>query len=390
MKMENRLEDVNREFGRIFGEKPMLVVSPGRINLLGEHTDYNEGFVLPAAIDKAICFALAPSGDDYCRLRALDLNESHEFRINSFKPAAAGWPNYLLGVLDQLQKRGHELRGFNCVFGGDIPIGAGLSSSAALEAGLAFGLNELFGLRLEPLELVIIARAAENEYVGMRCGIMDQFINIFGRPGCALRLDCRSLDWEAVPLHFEKHRIWLVDSRIRHAHASSEYNLRRRQCEQAVAVLAESGRQVKSLRDADLEMLGAVRDRLEPVAFRRADYVIRENARLLEACRLLQADELGAFGALMFEAHAGMRDDFEISCPELDLLVETARESGLALGARLMGGGFAGCSINLVEESSAAEFREVLSRRFRAGFGREPLFYPVNITGGTHKMGVKS
>jgi galactokinase len=370
-------------FREIFRSEPLLVRSPGRVNLIGEHTDYNEGFVLPAAVDKAIYFAVGPRPGGKVTFHAADLEESHDLDLSALAPSVKRWPNYLIGVVDQLLKGGHHLGGFACVYGGDIPIGSGMSSSAAIEAGLAFSLNKIFGLGLEPLAIVKLAQKAENEFVGVRCGIMDMFINIFGRPKSVLKLDCRSLDYRYFPFERDDLRVVLCDTQVKRELASSEYNVRRGQCEAGVKILAKHEPGVRSLRDATPEMLAAHQIEFEPVIYRRCDYVVRENRRVEEACADLQAGDLAAFGRRMNGSHDGLRDDYQVSCSELDVLVDAARTVPGVLGARMMGAGFGGCTINLVEEHAVEALEESAARAFRGAFGRDPKFYISSLRSGT-------
>ncbi len=374
-------------FARHFRTTPLLVVSPGRVNLIGEHTDYNEGFVLPAATDKAIVFALAPRVDAVCHFVSLDFEQEYRCELDGLHRSPLSWPNYLQGVLDQVQKGPKPLRrGVNCVFGGDIPIGAGMSSSAAIEGGLAFGLNRMFGLGMDGKAMALLAQKAEHEFVGVRCGIMDQFINLHGRERSALKLDCRSLEYEYIPFEREDLRIVVCDTMVRRELASSEYNVRRGQCEQGVAVLQRHDPSVRSLRDATLEMLGEHQSEMDPVVYKRCAYVVRENERLLAGCRDLEAGDFAAFGRRMSASHAGLRDDYEVSGPELDALVDAAMTVPGVLGARMMGAGFGGCTINLVEEAAVPALREKVVAAYEPAFGKRPAVHVIRIERGTHEV----
>ncbi|MBN2572881.1 MAG: galactokinase [Ignavibacteriales bacterium] len=377
------MEKYKNKFIELFTNEPLMVRSPGRINLIGEHTDYNDGFVLPAAIDKSIYFAIAPSGKDSCHLYAYDLNEEYKFKINSYAKITGGWQNYLLGVIDQFKKLYLAIDGFNCVFGGDIPIGSGMSSSAAVEAGLAFALNNIFKLNLNKLELTKLAQRAENEFVGVRCGIMDQFANLFGQKDKVLKLDCRTLEFELIPLELKKYSILLIDTKVKHSLASSEYNLRRAQCEESVKYFAKFDNSIKSLRDVNLELIMEHKDKLESVLFKSAFFVVSENKRLLDGCNDLMNGNIDAFGEKMFATHYGLKNDYEVSCPELDYLVEMAEQFNGVVGSRLMGGGFGGCTINLVETNKIEEFKEIILRSYFKKFNIKPQFYSVSITNGT-------
>ncbi len=381
--MEKLAIQIRKKFGELFTGEPILVRSPGRVNLIGEHTDYNEGFVLPAAIDRAIYFAVSLRNDASCRFYAYDLNESFQCDAKALRKSDPSWANYLMGVLDQLQQLGYQIPGVECVFGGNIPIASGLSSSAALEAGFAFALNLLLGLNFEPLELARLAQRAENEFVGVQCGIMDQFANLFGRKERVIRLDCRTLEHEYYPFRNQDVRVVLCDSQVSRELNTSEYNTRRQQCEQAVAILQRSYPDIRSLRDVTLQMLLDHREEMSEVIFRRAKYVIEENERVLEACRMLQEEDLTAFGELMYASHAGLRDDYEVSCDELDLLVNATFEIDGVLGARLMGAGFGGCTINLVQEEKLNHFLEQMERVYHEQLMREPKIYVTGIESGT-------
>jgi galactokinase len=384
--MHEIILQVQKKFKKLYGENPMLFRSPGRVNLIGEHTDYNEGFVLPAAVDKAIYFALSPRKDRKCLLFASDLNQSHEFKVSELAKSEKRWPNYIMGVVDQIQKAGHALPGFNCVFGGDIPIGAGMSSSAAIEAGLAFALNTIFGFNIDPLDLVKLSQKAENEFVGVRCGIMDQFINIFGKPKKVLKLDCRSLEYTYFPFEREDLKIVLCDTQVPRALASSEYNIRRQQCESGVKLLQKYAPSVKSLRDVSPELIEAHKREFESTIYKRCDYVIRENLRVETACNDLEQGDFRSFGRRMYESHAGLRDDYEVSCKELDVLVEAASEVEGVLGARLMGAGFGGCTINLVEEQAVENFSDKVRPAYLAKTGRESKIYVTRLLSGTEQI----
>jgi galactokinase len=372
------------KFHKRFGAGPLLVVSPGRVNLIGEHTDYNEGFVLPGATDKAIVFALAPRADAVCHFVSQDFDQEFRCELDALHRSPLRWPDYLQGVIDQFLRAGHKIRGFNCVFGGNIPIGAGMSSSAAIEGGLAFALNVMFHLGLDSLTLVKLAQKAENEFVGVRCGIMDQFINIHGREKKVLKLDCRSLTYELFPFEREDLRIVVSDTLVRRELAGSEYNVRRRQCEDGVNLLKSYRPEVRSLRDVDLELLQAHQAEFDPVVFRRCDYVVRENIRVAEACRDLLGGDFKSFGERMYDSHAGLRDDYEVSSAELDSLVEAASKVPGVLGSRMMGAGFGGCTISLVESAAVPEFEARVSRDYQAATGQAPKIHVIKIEAGTH------
>jgi galactokinase len=351
----NRIESVESAFRKKFKEQPMLFRSPGRVNLIGEHTDYNMGYVLPAAIDKAIYFAMTPREDRCCDVVAMDMNDEYEFFIDDLQFTKKGWPNYLMGVVDQLIHAHYLIQGFNCVFGGDIPIGAGMSSSAALEAGLAFALNDIFELRIDDLALVKYAQKAENKFVGVQCGIMDQYINIFGKQDNVLRIDCRSWGYKYYPFAFPSISLVLFDTRVSHTLASSEYNRRREECGEGVAIIKKYSPEVNSLRDVSVGMIQRYKEKMNATIYRRCKYVVEENERVLQACNELEKGDLNAFGKLMAKTHEGLSRDYEVSCKELDYLVELVRDDPQVYGSRMMGGGFGGCTINLIENSHIEE-----------------------------------
>ena len=381
--MNSEMGKVKAGFEDLYGRDPLIIRSPGRVNLIGEHTDYNNGFVLPAAIDKSIYIALKARTDDLCRLYAADLGEKYEFEKVNLTRSGIVWANYLIGVLDQFKKSGKNTGGFDCVFGGDIPIGAGLSSSAAIEAGLAFGLNKLFDLEIPGIELVKLSQRAENEFVGVQCGIMDQFINIFGKENKVLKLDCRSLDFEYFPFENKGLKIVLCDTQVKHSLAESEYNLRRKQCEEGAAKLSRFDPSVSSLRDVTLDFLYGHEDDLDPVTFKRCAYVIRENERVRLACAELNRNNFMAFGELMYQSHEGLKNEYEVSCVELDLLVDITSEMEGVLGSRMMGGGFGGCTINIINEEYVEDFKQIVSDKYNKKFKKRLEFYVSKISKGT-------
>ncbi len=377
------LNFVMKKFREKFNEQPLLVRSPGRVNLIGEHTDYNNGFVLPAAIDKAIYFAITPRIDKTAKLFALDMDEYFEFDIMKPEYTNKGWPNYLMGVVDQLNRYGYYVEGFNCVFGGNIPIGAGLSSSAALEAGLAYALNFIFNLGIDKLSLVKLAQKAENEFVGVKCGIMDQYINIFGKNGHVLKIDCQTLEYEYYPFEFENISIVLFDTNVSHSLASTEYNQRRNECNTGVGVIKKYYPQINSLREVSTELLTEYEQKMDPVIYKRCKYVVEENHRLLSACNCLLKNDLKSFGQLMYKTHEGLSKDYEVSCEELDYLVEMTKTNPKVYGSRMMGGGFGGCTINLIENYELEYDLEKIKESYKNKFKKEPGIYVTKISNGT-------
>jgi galactokinase len=376
-------ESIEKKFIELFTLKPLLVKSPGRINLIGEHTDYNEGFVLPAAIDKEMVLGVAKNGLDVCRLYSYDYDEQSTYNLADLRPAENGWANYILGVVDQLKKAGYDIGGFDCAFGGNIPIGAGLSSSAALECGIAFSLNQLFDLNVNKQSLIKFSQKAEHEFAGVQCGIMDQFASVMGKAGYAIRLDCRSLEFNYFPINLQDYQIILCDSQVKHSLASSEYNTRRKECEQGVEKVREKYPDVKSLRDITKSMLEEVKDRVGPVVYKRCRYIIEENQRLLSGCELLEKGDIAGFGEKMYGSHDGLSTMYEVSCKELDFLVDFTRNKDYVVGSRMMGGGFGGCTINLIAKDKKEEFKSSIKKAYKENFDFELKMYEVAIKNGT-------
>jgi len=382
--IDSKINSVLNHFKEKFLQNPLLVRSPGRINLIGEHTDYNEGFVLPTAVDKAIIFAVAPHTEPLYRFYSVDMEEYDEVKSSELNKSSTQWANYLIGVIDQIRQMDMDVPGFDCVFGGNIPIGAGLSSSAALETGLAFSLNKIFQWGLTKLDLVKLSQRAENEFVGVQCGIMDQFTNIFGAHKKVIRLDCRSLDYEYYPFDFKGLRIVLYDTRVSHSLASSEYNKRRAQCEQGVAYLKKYRSNIKSLRDVDLEFLKSFENQMDPILYKRCHYVVKENERLLSGCDDLKHKDLETFGKKMYQSHQGLKYEYEVSCDELDFLVQNTIDQDAVLGSRMMGGGFGGCTINLIQNEVLDEFNDQIKNAYLKKFNKELGIYKIKIEKGTH------
>jgi galactokinase len=361
----------------------VVVRSPGRVNLIGEHTDYNEGFVLPASVDKAMIFVVSPRTDGLCYFYATDLRDEFSVSISAIQRTPKGWPNYLLGVIEEIKKLGFEVPGCDVVFGGDIPIGAGMSSSAAVECGFAFALNRLFDFGISRMDIVKLGQRSENNFVGLNCGIMDQFVNIFGEDKKVLKIDCRSLDYEYFPFERNDLAIVLCETEAKRSLASSEYNIRRQQCEMGVKVLQNHRPEIRSLRDVSPEFLNEHRVEMDPVAFQRCAYVVAENGRVLKACEDLHRNDFRAFGEQMYRSHSGLRDGYQVSSLDLDFLVESASSIDGVLGARMMGAGFGGCTINLVEQSSVDTFVEEMKNRYRQRTGKVSNVYVTHIQSGT-------
>lgn len=388
--MEKFIQQIKEEFVNRFGQDYTLIKSPGRVNLIGEHTDYNDGFVLPAAVDKSIVLAMNANDTDSCRFYAMDKEESFETEITEdLQKSDQIWPNYLLGVVDQLRKNGYEVEGFDCVFGGDVPIGAGMSSSAALEGGILFGLAVLNDWDIPAIEMAQIARKAENEFVGVQCGIMDQFASLNGKEDYAMKLDCRSLDYEYFPFNGDEIQIVLCDTQIRRELASSEYNVRRQQCEQGVETLQQWDPKIKSLRDVELPQLLTHEDEMDPTIFKRCKYVVEENKRVIQACGDLHQGDFHSFGQRMYQSHSGLRLEYEVSCGELDLLVDIARNLDGVFGARMMGGGFGGCTINLVKKQNVNAFTNQIREQYNERTDKEIKVYQTKVSSGTYLINRK-
>lgn len=360
----------------------IVVRSPGRINLIGEHTDYNEGFVMPAAIDKAIYAAVNKRTDAFIQLYSVNYNEEHKVSLNEIKPTN-NWATYILGVVKQLQTRGYIIGGFSMAIDGDVPIGAGLSSSAAVECATVYALNELFSLGIDKMEMARIAQKAEHEFAGVQCGIMDQFASMFGKKNYAMRLDCRSLEYQYLPFNMQAIKIVLFDTNVKHSLASSAYNERRVQCEKGVDIINTHFSQVKSLRDVTLNMLEKYVLPAEKHIYNRCKYVVQENARLQNACTDLENNDIEAFGKKMFDTHFGLSNLYEVSCKELDFLVEAVKDNPSVLGARMMGGGFGGCTINLVREEAVDELVNKVSLSYQNEMKKDLKAYIAVIADGT-------
>lgn len=385
--MEFDHQDVLEKFRVRYKVESFMVRAPARINLIGEHTDYNDGFVMPAAIHYATWFAFAEAADNVTEIYAMKYEESFSVDMGRVKPVKEPmWANYLLGVIRQLLDDGHMLKPFKCVFAGDIPIGAGLSSSASVECGFAFGLNELNKLGIDRQKLVLMAQWSEHNFVGMKCGIMDQFASMMGKKGNVILLDCRSLAYSYSPLELGDYALVLCDTRVKHALVDSDYNKRREDCEQGVAILKNYHPHVNSLRDANLKMLEKYASEFSENQWIRCKYVIEEIERVQNANKDLQKGNLKAFGKKMFETHQGLSKLYEVSCPELDFFVEIAKQFPEVIGARMMGGGFGGCTINIVHKDAVDRFSSAIRDSYKQKFNLEALIHPVKIEDGVSLM----
>lgn len=381
---------IQNKFQELYQEKPLLVKSPGRINLIGEHTDYNDGFVLPASIDKSIFLAISKDNQgEKCQVFALDYNEEFDFSLSQIsKPREHSWKNYIIGIIAEILKKDKNLQGFQAVFGGNIPSGAGLSSSAALENAFVFGLNELFKLGLSKNEMIKISQKAEHNFVGVQCGIMDQYTSMMGLKEKALLLDCRSLEAEEIELNLRNYELILINSNVKHSLADSAYNQRREECFEGVKVLQKYFPNITALRDANLEQIEAIKGEISETVYKRCTYIVEENMRVQKSKLALQKyQNLEAFGELLFEGHEGMQFKYEITCPEIDFLVEKAKENPNILGSRMMGGGFGGCTLNLIKKGTCQNFTEKLNEDYQKLFQKELSVYQVNIDDGVRTLG---
>ena len=374
-------EKITTTFAGRFGGEGTLYASAGRINLIGEHTDYNGGFVFPGAIDKVIMADIRPNDTDKVRVYSIDIDDYAEFGLNEADAPQQSWARYIFGVCREIIKRGGKVEGFDAVFAGNVPLGAGLSSSAALESCFAFALNDLFnGNSIDKFELARIGQSTEHNYCGVNCGIMDQFASVFGKKDHLMRLDCRSMEYEYFPFKADDYTLVLVDSVVKHELADSPYNKRRASCERVAKRLG-----IETLRDADHAMLDAIKSDITAEDYFRAKFVIEEKERVLEVCDALVKNDFETVGRCMYETHRGLSKDYEVSCEELDYLNDIAKECGVT-GSRIMGGGFGGCTINLVKNDLLYSFIATAKERFNEKYGHEPKIYEVIISDGARKL----
>ena len=373
-------ERIKAEFAQRFGEGGTMYASSGRINLIGEHTDYNGGFVFPGAIDKCIAAQIKENGTDKVRVFSIDIDDYAEFGLNEEDAPKAQWARYIFGVCRETIKRGGEVRGFDAVFAGNVPLGAGLSSSAALESCFAFAMNDMYNdNKIDKFELARIGQSTEHNYCGVNCGIMDQFASVFGKKNCLMRLDCRSMEFQYFPFEPKGYKLVLVDSVVKHELVDSPYNKRRESCERVAAKLG-----IETLRDAEMEDLERIKTKISEEDYMRAEYVIGEKQRVLDVCAALEAGDYNTVGERMYQTHEGMSKLYEVSCEELDFLNDVAKECGVT-GSRIMGGGFGGCTINLVKDELYDNFIATAKAKFNEKYGHEPKVYDVIISDGAHK-----
>lgn len=373
---------VKAAFNKKFKGEPHLFYSPGRINLIGEHVDYNDGFVMPAAIDKGIYFAITLNNSENINFYSIDFDENISIKISDIKKSDS-WKNYVLGVVNEFQKLNLPVKGFDCVFGGDIPIGGGISSSAALEGGVSYGLNELFNFKMDRKELALLGQRAEHDFPNVKCGIMDQYANMMGKKDTVILLDCKNVTHEYLPLNIEGYQIILINTKVHHSLASSAYNQRRKECEEGLKILQqESG--IQSFRDIENPSdLFGFKNIMGEAVFKRCSFVVEEIYRTKEAANLLKENDIEGFGKLMFETHDGLKNKYEVSCKELDFLVDVAKENTDVIGARLMGGGFGGCTINIVKQESVSSFLKEAITAYKKHFDIDAESYIMKVVDGT-------
>ncbi|WP_420602276.1 galactokinase [Flagellimonas sp.] len=365
----------------------LLVSSPGRINFIGEHTDYNDGFVLPTAIDRKIVLKLRKNQSQHiCNIHTIELGKTLTVDLTNVSKSSVEWENYILGVLNQLLAVTQKVQGFDCIIESFLPVGSGISSSAALECGLAYGLNELFDLELKKKQLALMCRDAEHSYVGTKCGIMDQYASLISKKGNALLLDCRSIEHEYVRLELLPYKILLLNTNVSHNLATSEYNTRRAECKQGVDFIRQTFPEVDSLRDVSLNMLEQLEKDMDPTIHKRCQYVIEENNRVLNAVKALEDGLLKSFGALLYGSHDGLQNKYEVSCPELDFLVDYSRSKDFIIGSRMIGGGFGGCTINIIHQDFIDKYVLEVSDAYKNKYGIDlSAFTVVPVDGTTHK-----
>ena len=377
MEMEDKIKS---EFQKRFGSEGNIYASAGRINLIGEHTDYNGGFVFPGAIDKCIMAEIKPNGTDTVRVFSIDVDDYAEFGLKEADAPEQQWACYIFGVCREIIKRDGKVKGFDAVFSGNVPLGAGLSSSAALESVFAFALNDLFNDNtIDKFELARIGQSTEHNYCGVKCGIMNQFASVFGKKDHLMRLDCRSMEFEYFPFNPQGYRLVLVDSVVKHELVGSPYNRRRESCERVAARLG-----LQTLRDATMEDLDSIKSDISAEDYMRARFVIGEKQRVLDVCDALVKGDYETVGARMYETHEGLSKDYEVSCEELDFLNDVAKECGVT-GSRIMGGGFGGCTTNLVKDDLYDGFIKTVTKKFEERYGHAPKIYDVVISDGAHK-----
>ncbi len=368
------------------------VKAPGRINLIGEHTDYNLGLVLPASIDKYVTVKMAANGmENEFSAIAKDLNDQYNGQLDHLRLSTKSWANYLIGILDQLQKRGYHIRGFQCEINSNIPIGAGLSSSAALDCGLIKALSETFDLNLSNWDIAKISKASNNQFLGIQSGILDQFASVFGEKDTALKMDCRSLEYDKIPIHLGEYELVLINTNVKHQHTESGYNDRPSECQEIISIInSQTDLNLTSLRDLTMTQLHACRPFLSPTLYARAKFIIEENDRVESFVKAMQSNDIRHMGQLLYECHDGLSQEYEVSCPELDTLVDITRDIPDVAGARMMGGGFGGCTLNLINSSMVKKAVENILEKYQTVHGIKAEAYHVHIENGVHVLSVKT
>ncbi len=378
------LQKVTTAFEERYNKTPLLFFSPGRINLIGEHVDYNDGYVMPAAIDKGIWFAVAPNNLLTINCYSYDLNEECTASFDNIYPQD-GWKNYILGVIHVLLENGLAIKGFDCVFGGNLPVGAGLSSSAAVECGLAYALNDIFHLNQSRKELALMAQRAEHLYPGVKCGIMDQYASLMGKKDNIIMLDCKIIEHQYIPFNLKDHKLVLINTKVQHSLASGAYNVRRSQCAEGLRFLQIKDSSINSFRDVSIEFIRGYKNEMEEVIYSRCNFVVNEIERTRLASDYLTNDRIEDFGRLMYETHQGLSEDYEVSCEELDYLVAQAKINGVT-GSRVMGGGFGGCTINLIRNTELEKTIQNITNAYKEHFSIEADVIEVKVSDGVYKI----
>jgi galactokinase len=385
MKKKALIKKVANAFQEKFNQTPFLFFSPGRINLIGEHTDYNDGFVFPAAINKGIVVGIQKNNKDHCSAYSMDLDEQVDFSISEIKSIENGhWKNYVLGVIAETAKKHEISRNFDLAFAGNIPLEAGLSSSAALENSIVFGLNTLFELGMTKKEMIFISQKAEHNYAKVNCGIMDQYAGMFGKKNSAILLDCRNLEASIVHIDFKEYAILLINSKVKHRLAETVYNQRRLVCENSAEIL-----NVKSLRDVSESDLLTIKGKLSEDDYQKVLFIIQENERVIKAAESIAANDFESLGKLFYASHNGLQHQFKVSCDELDFLVDATKENKNIIGSRMMGAGFGGCTINLIRKDKKAAIKEEITALYHEKFNKIPSIYSVKMSDGVKKVEVK-
>jgi galactokinase len=382
--MQSQLTQI---FQSYFATTPLIAFAPGRINLIGEHTDYQEGFVFPAAVQQGIWVAIQKNGLKICRLYSKDFDQEFTFELNTFSPKKGHWATYVMGMSALLLQSGYKMEGFDMAIGGNIPVGGGLSSSAALSVAIGTAMSVCFGFQIPKKNIVLYAQKSEHLYAGVNCGIMDPYASAFGAEGKALLLDCRTNTHQEIPVNLGEYSLLLVNTKVKHSLGDTAYNDRRAAVEESVRILQAEFPEIQTLRDLEVSDLEKVKQLLPEPLFPKAKYIITECARVHEAAAVLQAGDLISFGKLMNTTHQSLSLDYAVSCPELDFLAEKAQALDFVLGARMMGGGFGGCTLNLVKSSEVENFQKVISVAYQQKFNLTPDFIPVQLSRGAHWLG---